>query len=83
MVWLVCRKSAIDCFAAFAGTPRSNPHPTWMLVARQIHILASRLIPRKKRHRFVVQPDTLLRWRRELVRRKLTYPRPFGRHVSP
>ena len=34
----------------------------------------SRLIPRAKLHRFFVQPDTLLRWHRALVRRKWTYP---------
>jgi putative transposase len=32
----------------------------------------SRLIPRSKLARLFVQPDTLLRWHRELVRRKWT-----------
>ena len=43
----------------------------------------SRLIPRAKRARFFVQPDTLLRWHRELVRRKWTYPKPSGRPKIP
>jgi transposase InsO family protein len=43
----------------------------------------SRLIPRTKLARFFVQPDTLLRWHRELVRRKWTYPKPSGRPRIP
>jgi transposase InsO family protein len=43
----------------------------------------SRLLPRAKRCRFFVQPDTLLRWHRDLVRRKWTYPRPAGRPKIP
>jgi putative transposase len=43
----------------------------------------SRLLPRGKRYRFFVQPDTLLRWHRELVRRKWTYPKPAGRPKIP
>lgn len=43
----------------------------------------SRLIPRAKRTRFFVQPDTLLRWHRELIRRKWTYPKPSGRPRIP
>ena len=43
----------------------------------------SRLIPRTKLHRFFVQPETLLRWHRELVRRKWTYPKPSGRPRIP
>ena len=38
----------------------------------------SRLIPRSKLTRFFVQPDTVLRWHRELVSRKWTYPKPVG-----
>ena len=34
----------------------------------------ARLLPRQRLGRFFVQPDTLLRWHRELVRRRWTYP---------
>ncbi|MGO8873288.1 MAG: hypothetical protein ACLQPH_18160 [Acidimicrobiales bacterium] len=36
-----------------------------------------------KRHRFFVQPDILLRWHRDLVRGKWTYPKPSGRPKIP
>ncbi len=41
------------------------------------------LLPQVKLHRFFVQPDTLLRWYRDLVRRKWTYPKPPGRPTIP
>src|ERR1035441_4642678 len=44
----------------------------------------SRLIPRARRAGFFVQPDTLLRWHRDLVRRRWTYPhRRSGRPPVP
>jgi transposase InsO family protein len=43
----------------------------------------SRLIPRARWTQFFVQPDTLLRWHRDLVRRKWTYPKPSGRPRIP
>ena len=43
----------------------------------------SRLVPKTKLSRFFVKPDTLLRWHRELVRRKWTYPKPAGRPKIP
>ncbi|MGO8873577.1 MAG: integrase core domain-containing protein [Acidimicrobiales bacterium] len=42
-----------------------------------------RLTSRKKLRRFFVQPATLLRWHRDLVRKKWTYPRPPGRPTIP
>src|ERR1022692_3134738 len=43
----------------------------------------SRLLHRDRRSRFFVQPETLLRWHRDLVRRRWTYPRPSGRPGIP
>src|SRR5829696_5733318 len=40
-----------------------------------------RLLPWRRRHGLVVTPQTLLRWHRELVRRKWAQPRP-GRGPS-
>jgi putative transposase len=36
---------------------------------------ASRILPRERWRAFVVTPQTLLRWHRELIRRKWTYRR--------
>ncbi|MGO8872609.1 MAG: integrase core domain-containing protein [Acidimicrobiales bacterium] len=41
------------------------------------------LMSRAKLGRFFVQPDTMLRWHRELVKRKWTYLKPPGRPTIP
>ena len=43
----------------------------------------SRLLDRRRRGRFFVQPETLLRWHRELVRRKWSYIHRPGRPSIP
>ncbi len=43
----------------------------------------SRFLSRARRGRFFIQPDTLLRWHRELVRRRWTYSHRPGRPSVP
>ncbi len=56
-----------------AGRPRLRPLDRVLLAA------VSRVLPRDRWASFMVTPTTLLRWHRELVRRKWTY----GRGVRP
>lgn len=51
----------------------------------ELAILAglSRVISHARRQRFFVQPETLLRWHRDLVRRRWTYVHPPGRPSVP
>ena len=62
---------------------RQVPRPALRPSDRALLAGLGRLITQTKQHRFFVQPDTLLRWHRELVRRKWTYPKPSGRPSIP
>lgn len=62
---------------------RQVARPAMQPPGRALLSALSRLLPRAKRHRFFVQPDTLLRWHRDLVRRRWTYPKPPGRPSIP
>jgi transposase len=42
-----------------------------------------RVLSKERRRRFFVQPETLLRWHRDLVRRRWIYPRGSGRPGVP
>jgi hypothetical protein len=59
-----------------SGSPRLRPIDRLLLAA------ASRVIPRDRWVAFLVTPSTLLRWHRELVRKKWTYRR-TGRPGRP
>src|SRR6266540_848679 len=56
-----------------AGRPRLGP------LDRAVMAAASRILPRERWVSFIVTPKTILRWHRELVRRKWTY----GRRGNP
>jgi hypothetical protein len=58
-----------------AGRPKLRPIDRMLLAA------ASRAIPRDRWVAFLVTPATLLRWHRELVRRKWTYRRAGRRSI--
>src|SRR6266540_5869705 len=49
--------------------------PTFRRRDRMLLAALSRILPREQWKAFVVTPRTLLRWHRELVRRKWTYRR--------
>jgi putative transposase len=64
----------LDVMRRGVERPRLRPADRASLAA------ASRLLPRERRRAFLVTPQTLVRWHRELVRRKWTYARRgFGR----
>jgi hypothetical protein len=48
--------------------PRFEPHDRLLLAA------LSRMLPRRCWNVFLVRPETLLRWNRQLVARRWTYP---------
>jgi len=59
---------------------RQVKRPVYRASDRAFLAAASRLLPREKWRAFLVRPETLLRWHRDLVRRKWTRPHhPPGR----
>src|SRR5437588_12037007 len=54
---------------------RQVERPSLRSSDRALLAAASRLLPPRRRHRLLVAPQTLLRWHREPVRRRWTYPR--------
>jgi hypothetical protein len=59
---------------------RQQPRPSLRAADRAFLAALARLLPPRRRHGLIVTPQTLLRWRRELVRRKWTQrQRPPGR----
>jgi putative transposase len=57
--------------------------PAFRAADRALLAGLSRLLSRAKRSRFFVRPKTLLRWHRDLVRRRWTYPHRPGRPSIP
>jgi transposase InsO family protein len=53
---------------------RQQQRPKLRPADRALIAALARLLPQPRRHGLVVTPATLLRWHRELVRRKWTYP---------
>src|SRR2546421_1713689 len=65
---------------------RQVPRPRYTPADRMLLATLARLLPRKRWAVFLVKPSTLLRWHRELVRRRWTYPaagRPGRRPLDP
>jgi putative transposase len=53
---------------------RQQPRPSLRPADRALLAALARLLPPRRRHGLVVTPQTLLRWHRELVRRKWAQP---------
>jgi putative transposase len=53
---------------------RQQTRPSLQAADRAFLSALARLLPRRRRHGLIVTPQTLLRWHRELVRRRCTQP---------
>src|SRR4051812_19057119 len=60
---------------------RQVTRPRFAAGDRLILATLSRVLPRDRRAVFLVTPATLLRWHRELVARKWTYPHTGNHHA--
>ncbi len=67
-VELVLLRHQLSVLARQHQRPRLRPADRAFIAA------LARLLPQRRRHGLLVTPATLLRWHRELVRRKWTYP---------
>src|SRR2546430_14540071 len=54
---------------------RQVPRPRYTPADRMLLAALARLLPRERWPVFLVTPSTLLRWHRELIARRWTYPR--------
>jgi putative transposase len=71
-VELVLLRHQLSVLARQQQRPRLRPADRAFIAA------LARLLPHRRRHGLVVTPATLLRWHRELVRRRWTYPQRKG-----
>src|SRR6266508_3900189 len=58
---------------------RQQPRPSFRAADRAFLAALSRMLPPRGRHGLIVTPQTLLRWHRELVRRRWTQPQRSAR----
>jgi putative transposase len=57
---------------------RQQPRPAFQAADRAFLTALGRILPRRGRHGLIVTPQTLLRWHRELVRRRWAQPQRTG-----
>ena len=57
---------------------RQVPRPRYTPTDRMLLAAVARVLPRERWAAFLVTPSTLLRWHRELVARRWTYPHSGG-----
>jgi transposase InsO family protein len=62
---------------------RQIARPRYAPSDRMILATLAKLLPRERWRVFLVTPSTLLRWHRELIRRRWTYPSPRRRGLDP